>query len=264
MTLPESLRPHVSRLGGRFSFAVHHLGTGERLGHEVDARYPAASLIKVPVLATLLASGDAGHLDPSEAIVLREADKVGDEGLLHLEATGTLWTLSRLMELMIVVSDNTATNMLIDRMGGFEPFNAYFPELGLTTTRLDRRMIDWEARQAGRENWTTPAEMFEMMSRLARKELVDARISRQIIRIMLGQQDREKLPARLPPEFPVASKPGELPGGVRHDMGIVFSHTGPCVMVLMSDQTNEAAADEALADIAAELFAEVGGEAYAG
>ena len=261
--LPDSILPLATRLGGELSFAAWHLGTDERILHDVDRRYPAASLIKVPMMATLLASAAGGHLDLAEPHTLTEADKVGDEGILHLQAAGSIWTIEQLIDLMIHVSDNTATNILIDRMGGYAPYADFFPALGLRETVLQRHMIDYAARLAGRDNWTTTADMFEMMSRLARKELVDPAISRQMVTIMLQQQDREKLPAKMPGEFPIASKPGELPGGVRHDMGIVYTHAGPCVIVMLSDHTNEAVADDTLADLAVALFEEVGGEAYA-
>lgn len=264
MAVPDSIAALAAKLGGQLSFAAHHLGTGERIEHDVARRYPAASLIKVPMMATLLASAEAGHLDLQATMTLRSADQIGDEGSLHHEAPGSEWTLWRLIELMIQVSDNTATNLLIDRMGGFVPYNDYFPHLGLQETVLQRRMFDWAARQAGRENWTTPADMLALMTRLARKELVDPGVSRQMMQVLIGQQDREKIPALLPPEFPVANKPGELDGGVRHDMAVVMTHTGPCVLVLMSQGVDEAIADETLAQIALELFAAVGGEAYVG
>jgi beta-lactamase class A len=105
--------------------------------------------------------------------------------------------------------------------------------------------------------------MAELMRRLALKELVDPGVSRQMVAIMTRQQDREKLPAKMPPEFPIASKPGELPG-VRHDMGVVYTHAGPIVIVMLSEGVDETVADDTLADIAVALFDEVGGEAYVG
>jgi beta-lactamase class A len=243
MSLPAAIVPFAARLGGHLSFAAHRL-------------------IKVPMMATVLASAAGGHLDLAEPYVLRDADKVGDEGSLHLQPAGSVWTLEQLVELMIQVSDNTATNVLIDRMGGYAPYADFFPALGLQATVLQRHMIDFAAREAGRDNWTTAADMFELMSRLARKELVDPAVSRAMVTILLAQQDREKLPAKMPEEFPIASKPGELPGGVRHDMGIIYTHGGPCVIVMLSEGTDEAVADDTLADIALTLFEEVGGEAY--
>ncbi|MBC7544799.1 MAG: serine hydrolase [Candidatus Sericytochromatia bacterium] len=264
MALPDEIQPLAARLGGQLSFAAVHLGTGGEIRHDVDRRFPAASLIKVPMLATVLASVAGGHLDLAEPYTLRDTDKVGDEGILHLRPAGSIWTLEQLVELMIHVSDNTATNVLIDRMGGYAPYMDFFPALGLSSTVLQRHMIDYEAREAGRDNWTTTADMFELMCRLGRKELVDPAVSRQMVTIMLQQQDREKLPAKMPPEFPIASKPGELPGGVRHDMGIVYTHGGPVVIALLSEGTDESIADDTLADIALALFDAVGGEAYQG
>jgi beta-lactamase class A len=262
MTLPESLQPLAARLGGHLSVAALNLATGETLAHDLDRRYPAASLIKVPMMATLLASAAAGHLDLDAPYVLKASDQVGDEGMLHTAPIGSAWPLSQILDLMVTVSDNTATNILIDRLGGYGPYNAFFPELGLTETVLQRHMFDFPSRAAGRDNWTTAGDMFELMRRLALKQLVSPAVSRQMVAIMTGQQDCEKLPAKMPPEFPIASKPGELPGGVRHDMGVVYTHQGPVVIVMLSEGVDEAVADDILADVALALFEAVGGEAY--
>jgi beta-lactamase class A len=264
MTLPETIAPLAAKLGGHLSVAALHVASGTTVLHDLERRYPAASLIKVPMMATILASAAAGHLDLAEPYALQASDQVGDEGILHKEPVGSIWTLEQILGLMVTVSDNTATNILIDRMGGYEPYQAYFPHLGLSQTVLQRHMFDFAARQAGRDNWTTAGDMFELMHRLARKELVSPAVTRQMAAIMTRQQDREKLPAKLPPEFPIASKPGELPGGVRHDMGVVYTHIGPVVIVMLTEGVDEAIADDTLADIAVALFDEVGGEAYAG
>jgi beta-lactamase class A len=262
MTLPESILPVAARLGGHLSVAALNVATGETVEHDLDRRYPSASLIKVPMMATLLASVAAGELTLDEPYAIKASDQVGDEGILHKAPVGSTWTLAQILDLMITVSDNTATNILIDRLGGYDAYNAFFPQLGLNRTVLQRHMFDFESRAAGRDNWTTAGDMFELMRRLALKQLVDPGVSRQMVTIMTGQKDREKLPAKMPPEFPVASKPGELPGGVRHDMGVVYTHQGPVVIVMLSEGVDEAIADDTLADIAVELFEAVGGEAY--
>jgi beta-lactamase class A len=264
MTLPDALHPLAARLGGHLSVAALNVATGETLTHDLERRYPAASLIKVPMMATILASAAAGHLDLDAPYLLKASDQVGDEGVLHTAPVGSAWPLSQILDLMVTVSDNTATNILIDCMGGYDPYNAFFPDLGLTRTVLQRHMFDFVSRAAGHDNWTTAGDMFELMRRLALKELVSPAVSRQMVAIMTGQQDREKLPAKMPPGFPIASKPGELPGGVRHDMGIVYTHSGPVVIVMLSEGVDEALADDTLADIAVGLFDAVGGEAYSG
>ena len=264
MNLPEPIPALAARLGGPLSVAALHLGTGESLDYDLDRRFPAASLIKVPMMGTVLAEAAAGRLDLAEIYHLRAEDQVGDEGVLQLQPPGTPYSLATLVELMIQVSDNTATNVLIDRLGGYAPYNAFFAAAGLSATVLQRHMIDYAAREAGRENWTTARDMLTLLQALALKQLVDPGLSRQMVTIMLEQQDREKLPAGMPPEFPIASKPGELPGGVRHDMGIVYTHTGPVIIVLLSDGVDTAQADATLAEIGRCLFDAVGGEAYQG
>lgn len=264
MTLPDSLLGHAARLGGHLSVAALNVATGATVTHDLDRRYPAASLIKVPMMAVLLAAAAAGRLRLDESYAIQATDQVGDEGELHTVPVGTTRTLAEILELMITVSDNTATNILIDRLGGYDAYNAVFPSLGLTQTVLQRHMFDFEARAAGRDNWTTAGDMAELMRRLALKQLVDPGVSRQMVTILTGQRDREKLPAKLPPEFPVASKPGELPGGVRHDMGVVYTHQGPIVIVMLAAGVDEAVADDTLADVALDLFETVGGEAFRG
>ncbi len=213
--------------GGRFSVAAcsttNGCGAVSLAGDEV---YPAASVIKVPVLAALYAARDEGRLTLEDTAVLTAADKVGGSGVLLELHDGLQLTLRDLAHLMIVVSDNTATNMLIDAVGQLY-IEEFLKRHGFRDIRLERRLFDLEARSRGRDNWISANEMVRLFAMLHRGEispLTDASCA-ECLEILRRQQHTEKIPALLPKTARVANKPGGL-DDVTHDAGLVEPAAG--------------------------------------
>lgn len=219
MSLGESLARLVEEAeaaGGRAGVVVRPLdGGGEAIEVAPDHPFTAASLIKLPILATALDSG----LPFDERLPVRPA-VAGSGVLAHLADVGDM-SVRDLLTLMIAVSDNTATNVLIDRIGR-EEVNAWCARHGLTATVLARHMMDLEARARGLNNLTSAADVASVLSRLADSPFA--------VRALEAQQFNDRLPRHLPPEFRLAHKTGEL-SGVRHDAGIVYPPAGPPVVV---------------------------------
>lgn len=216
--------------GGELAVAVRHLGRGERYGWRDAEPYPAASTIKVLILAALYEAAAEGRVRLDERVALRAEQQVTGSGVLQVLSPGTRLYLRDLAELMIVVSDNAATNMILERIG-LERVNALAARLGLRGTQLLRPLQVIPAGASG-TNTTTAADLAELLSLLGRGQVVSWDACRRMIATLKRQQINDALPAQLPDPRP-GGLIGELPawelahktGGIRgyqHDCGLLY------------------------------------------
>ncbi len=235
VALARRIEEIATGLDGRLAVVVQRLNDSEPVVDlDGGAVFSSASIIKLPILWTFFEQADRGALSPAERWSLAEPDRVDGTGVLRFLQTGANLTLLDLATLMTVVSDNTATNLLIDRLG-VETVQATIDRLGLTATRLGRKMYDFEARARGLENLTAPRDMARLLRRFANGDGLSETSAAQARTILLGQQFNAGLPARLPSETPVAHKTGNLPG-LLHDAGWIEHERGAVVVVACSDQ----------------------------
>lgn len=192
----------------------------------------SASMIKVFLLAKAMEDVRAGAASLDETITLRRADKVGGAGSLAGWADGSRVTLRELLRLMITESDNTATNLVIDRFG-MDALNAYIVREGYDDTRLARKMMDFDAARAGRENMTSARDLGRFFLRLATAYEAGDADAAYMMELLLAQTDTECLPEALP-QLRIAHKTGEL-DGLYDDGGIIFTEDGPVVLCMLSD-----------------------------
>jgi beta-lactamase class A len=208
----------AAALDGRAGIAV--LDDEGAVLHERDAdeAFPAASVIKIPLLCTLYAEAAAGRVRLDERLPVGE--RVPGSGVLrHLPDVAELSVRDHAM-LMTIVSDNTATNRLIDRIG-LDRVVARLAEWGCRTTALRRRMFDLDAAARGEDNVATPRELAGLLLRLVRGELVDRATSDAVLAVLEQTQDGESIRRYLPAGTRVAHKTGSLER-VRNDAAIVF------------------------------------------
>jgi len=207
---------------GVVALAATHVESGRTWRHNEHLRLPAASLIKLPILATFWETVEAGRLDPGERVsVPAEALRVEGTGVLKALAPGLQPTWSDLATLMITVSDNVATNLIIDRLG-MDTIQGWIDKAGLGETRIERRMMDRAAMAAGRGNWTSAADMETMLSAIMSGRCVSEGASREMRRVLEAQQIQDRLARRLGEGVRVANKTGNF-ADVIHDAGIVLS-----------------------------------------
>ena len=227
----------AEHLRGRLGCLICDGAGGVWAQHLPAERFLAASIIKVPILVALAAAVDAGRLRWDQVVPANPRDTAGGSGLIqHLSPLP--YTLRDLAMLMIVVSDNRATNLIIDLMG-LDRINDYFWRVGWRDTVLGRRMYDFAARAQGRDNLTTPRDIANLFLRLLRGDLVSPTTAALVLDILKAQKLRDKLPAWLPPGTTTAHKTGELPG-VQNDAGILFLPPEP---VVASVFTNDLSVD---------------------
>ena len=215
-------------------YAIYFLNLNEgqrcaQIYHSSPMR--SASMIKVFVLATAMEKVSNGELNLEDQLILTDGDKVGGAGVLAGFDSGTKFSIKKLLELMITESDNTATNMIIDRLS-MNDVNAYVQKNGYNDTVLSRKMMDFSAVKEGRENYTSVRDLGRFFTRLYDKKCVGEVYDNIMIDFLLGQTDTEGIPAALR-DGTVAHKTGELVG-VYNDGGIIYG-TQDSVLVVMTD-----------------------------
>lgn len=227
---------------GEVGLLVTDLAGRELFALNPDHVFPAASTIKVPLLVQALGEVQAGRLDLAGRVTMAAEDRVPGSGVLHELSPGLTPTWQDLLTLMIVVSDNTATNLVIDRLGE-GAVNAWIAERGLTRTHLVGGLQlppgrQNEAQRRGERNRTAPRDQVRLLGRLARGELLDPPHTELALSILARQQFRDLLGRHVPRDadgellYRVASKSGEL-RGVHHDVGVLLT-PHPLVVALLS------------------------------
>jgi beta-lactamase class A len=232
MTLDIAIGLLVADFPGRVSIVISQPGTGERISINEDLPFPAASLIKLPILWEFFMQCERGQLDPDEVYRLAEADKVQGFGVLRqLEAGATLRFMD-LATLMIVVSDNTATNLLIDRLG-MEAIENTIQALGLQGTSLKRKMFDHS--DPTLENFVTARDVERILQLLLFDNAPLGKYRDRPRTILAGQQCKNKIHVGFPKDTWIASKTGDSPG-LEHDAGLVRLGTGEYILVVLTNE----------------------------
>jgi beta-lactamase class A len=237
---------------GVLGLAIVDLTSGEKWSVEGDTVFPQASAIKLPILMETIRQAHAGELDLSEAVTIAKRDHVSGSGILAELGDGTVRMSHRdLCVLMIALSDNTATNLLIDRVG-MERVNAMLGESGATQTALRRRMMDLAARKRGVENTSTPNDAARLMQLLHNGTFVSREVSDDVLSILRKPKEGDIQPA-LPAAVPIASKTGELPG-ILTEWAIVEAPERPFVLVMMGKDGDTKQFAEAFQELTAAAF----------
>jgi beta-lactamase class A len=229
--LQAQLSAFTVRPPGHVGIAVVDVATGLKTGVNAGTEMPAASTIKIPVMVEVFRQLGAGTFDLNTKLRLRRSDKDWGSGDLAGARVGSSYTVAKLLALMIDVSDNTATNMLIRRVGR-QRINTTMVRLGLTHTRLS----DFIRSEGSSIRWalrSSPADMAHLLGAMARNQLIDEWSSQQMIRILRGQHYNGLLPAPLPAGTKVAHKTGTLHDTL-NDVGIVYEGAAPYVIAVMT------------------------------
>lgn len=263
--LEAAVREIDARLDGVLAVAIRDLTDGRTYYLHADEVMPTASTIKLAILAELYrqeaaaaaggrAGGGGGAEEGgrgarlSDSYLVDSADVVpGSDMLGGLTPGVTRLTNRDLATLMVGVSDNGATNVLIRRVG-MERVNALLDSLGLRATRLRRRMLDLEAARAGRENTATARELVLLLEALWRGRVVEGALRDDFFRL-LATPKMAYLPRLLPDPARLASKPGWLEG-VRVDAGVGSAPGRPfAIAVMITYAGDERAAEQAISDL---------------
>jgi beta-lactamase class A len=244
-TLADSLRARIGDFPGTVSLYAKNLDTGATIGIRETDPVRTASTIKLPILCAIsdaIARGQAKWTDP---LTVTAAEKVSGSGIIASEISdGVQFPIHDLANLMIVLSDNTATNMILDRFTP-EAVNTYLDKIGIKTTRSMRKIGGGSAppleSAAGKlpENkkygigMSTPRDMVTILEKLEHGEIVSPETSKDILAILRRCQDGAGIRRRMG-DLKVANKSGAL-DALRSDLGIVYSRGGRIAMAITVD-----------------------------
>jgi beta-lactamase class A len=246
--LDQEVRAAIAGFEGTVYLYAKNLDTGQTFGLRENEPVRTASTIKLPIMVAVFQVVSEGRAKWDELLTLRDSDKVSGSGVLTEFSDGVKIPLRDVMRLMIVLSDNTATNLILDRITA-DRVNADMDKLGLPMTRSMRKVrgdgndlkapSGWSA--AGRlpQNQrfglgsSTPREMVTLLEKIERGEVVSKEASKEMIAVLQRNQDSECI-RRTFGGTPVANKTGAL-DALRSDVGIVYSAKGRVAMAITCD-----------------------------
>lgn len=239
--LESQVRSVAASLRGRVAIAARNLKTGETVQIHGDTRVKTASVIKLPIMVEVFYQLREGKLRLDDPLTFTDADKVQGSGILQDLHGGLNLSLRDAVTLMIVLSDNTATNLVIDKVG-IDRVNTRMQSLGLKDTRLFKKVflpakepLSPEATAFGL-GMTTPNDMLQLLQKIARAEILDRAACDQMIAILKKQRYTDEIPRYLSylgakPAMVTANKTGAL-DQVRNDVGIVYAPNGPYLLAI--------------------------------
>ncbi len=247
--LEKEVREIASRVDGVLGVTILDPATGDRFSIHGDVVFTQASAIKLPILVELMRQVDAGEQDLDALVTLAASDVVPGSGVLQQLTPGKVsLSLRDVATLMVTVSDNTATNMIIDRVS-MAKVNQEMARLGLKATKLQRKMQDRTAWEENRENLSTPNEQAGLLELLYTGEILTATSREEIDRI-LSIPKPGQIRTLLPEGTKVAHKTGTLLGVVV-DVGIIYLADRPFIVSAMGNWLADAdEAERAISEIA--------------
>ncbi len=246
----ESIFARLDAVPGKVGCYYKNLVTGEEYSRNGNDQFLAASVIKLPVFAAVAKMVAEGRASWDERLPIRPEEMVPSCGTLRFIA-GEVDALSvrALSQMMIVVSDNSATNAIMRRFG-IEALNREFLAMGLEKTHIERLLFDRSEALKGRNNRIVPREMGSLLERIYRHTFVSAEASAFLEDTLLDQQINHKIPGYLG-DVDVAHKTGE-DGGITNDVGVVYARE-PFVLAFAFNETDVPEAERAMREISLAL-----------
>jgi beta-lactamase class A len=252
----------ASETGGIVGIAATQLATGRHIGYRENELFPTASVIKLPLLVTFYEDALAGRIDLSERTTYRDETKVAGSGVLQYLDDGLNPTLRDVAVLMMSVSDNTATDLLFDRVGK-RRIEETMDRLGLPSIRVPfdiremlmelvdmdhskpggyeelRRLLRLSAGSGGRSmlpdqaDRASPADMCRLLELIESRTILDDSACTAIIELMKRIQSATRIPGLLPKGTVVAHKTGSY-RRLRNDVGLVYAPNGPYAVAIFA------------------------------
>lgn len=243
MSFHTDLEPIIADFSGQLGFKAVRLDDGLILAHDANTVFPAASVMKVWLMIVALQQVQAGTLELHGRTLLPADERVGGSGVLMRLEGGAGLTLLDYLNLMIVVSDNTATNIILETIGGRDVVNAKLRSWGAShTTVVGKLMLPFEKKndeqKAGKLAEITPQECVGILELLHAGKLLNGELTALALEIMGAQQYTEIIGRYLPDGLATATKSGQITG-VRNDIGYVWAQS-PYIVALCSKDCRDA------------------------
>jgi len=228
--LDSLIKPIISNFHYPIGIAFLDLNSNEKYQFNEREIFPTASAIKIEILIHLMKEHERGNLNLYENIQVK--DRTGGSGLLqYFDQSDLRLSFYNLALLMIQQSDNAATNILIDKLG-MENINKTIQQLGLKSTKLQRKMMDFEARKLGKENISSPEDKLKLLEIIYKQQFLSDSLNNEVLKILSIPKSTPLL-NDIYEELTLASKGGEL-DDVRCEMGIFFCKDFNYILVVMT------------------------------
>ena len=222
----------ISQVEGKVCVNFYDLNKNNGFSINGDKKVLSASMIKLLILTELMKKISEDKFSLSDTIMIADSMKTGGDGVLKELNTGHHFTLKELATLMIIVSDNQATNILIDFLG-MENINLLGKELGLKESFLGRKMMDTEARKNGYDNYTCADDISLLFKLIYQEKLINKEASQLMLDILLRQQQGERLQRYFPSDIKIAHKCGDL-DNLENDGGIIWIGDRIYILVVLT------------------------------
>ena len=223
----------ISQVEGNVCINFYDLNKNNGFSVNGDKKVLSASMIKLLILAELMKKIFENKFSLSDTVMMANFMKIGGDGVLKELNTGHHFTLKELATLMIIVSDNQATNILIDFLG-MENINQLGRELDLKETFLGRKMMDIEARKKGYDNYTCADDISLLLKLIYQEKLINKKASQLMLDILLRQQQGERLQRYLPSDIKIAHKCGDL-DNLENNGGIIWIEDKAYILVVLTN-----------------------------
>ncbi|EFG35553.1 serine hydrolase [Fusobacterium vincentii] len=223
----------ISQVEGNVCINFYDLNKNNGFSVNGDKKVLSASMIKLLILAELMKKIFENKFSLSDTVMMANFMKIEGDGVLKELNTGHHFTLKELATLMIIVSDNQATNILIDFLG-MENINQLGKELDLKETFLGRKMMDAEARKKGYDNYTCADDISLLLKLIYQEKLINKEASQLMLDILLRQQQGERLQRYLPSDIKIAHKCGDL-DNLENDGGIIWLGDRAYILVVLTN-----------------------------
>lgn len=233
----QSVEEIINSTQARISITVE-IDEQKIIEKDSDREYLSASLIKIPIMMEAYRQSELGTICLTDLIEIKDFQKVGGSGVLHSLTGGTQLSIKDLLTLMIIVSDNTATNIMIELLGK-DNINQFCRDIGAHHTKVERKLMDVQAKAKGYENITTASDMICLLKELDQNEFLSKNSTLDIQKCLSAQQFRHKLPGLMDQDLmKIANKTGEMEG-IEHDVAIIHYGRKKAYIAVLIDQLEQ-------------------------
>lgn len=249
----ELVENYCKNKDANISVSFYDLNNDYKFEVEGDKISPSASMIKLLIMATVLKEVANKKLNLEDKYEIPESDIVEGSGIIFELERGHEFSLKEIIKLMIILSDNSCTNFLIDLVS-IEKINEFGKKLGLKSTVLQRKMMDLEAAKKGFDNFTSSNDIMNILKLIYDKKLINKDMSDIALEILLCQKLNYGLKKYLPERLKLASKSGDLEN-LENDGGIFFAGSGDYILVvLVNEALSNFYAKEIISDISKNVY----------
>jgi beta-lactamase class A len=244
----------LTGLSGTTSSYFYDLNSKQHAQYGENKPQRAASDIKFYIMATVFQNVKDGKLNLADEYTLADSDKVGGTGVLQNMTGGTKISYQDLVKDMMTQSDNTASNVLIEKVGGLSAVNREIKKLGLPDTKMNRMLMDTKKLSAGQDNMTSVQDMATFLEKLYHHQVVSKQYDQEMLQLMTENTNHTKLPAKVDSNITVYNKTGEFESyGVQNDAGIFKKGNKAIIITVMSENGDQNQQIKAMSNLGSDI-----------